>query len=239
LAPLRERDFAWYFASRSSDTLGMMMAGVALAFAVLETDDSATALGQVLAAHNIPLVLLLLLGGVIADRVPRTLLMQLSNVGAGLSQGLLALLVITDSAELWMLIVLGAVNGAADAMNFPAQQSVVPQLVPRAQLQSANALNSMSRAVLAAVGPALSGLLVVAVGPGWALAVNAATWLVAAALLLPVRLPAPDRAAGSTMLQDLAEGWRLFSGTTWLWVVVLGWWSSRSRCSTRSRPAPG
>lgn len=221
LAPLGNRDFAWFFASRSSDTLGMMMAGVALAFAVLETDDSATALGQVLAAHNIPLVVLLLLGGVIADRVPRTLLIQVSNVGAGVSQAVLALLVITDAAELWMLIVLAAVNGAADAMNFPAQQSVVPQLVPRPQLQSANALLSMSRAVLAAIGPALSGLLVVTVGPGWALAVNAVTWFAAAVLLVPVRLPAPGRGAGGTMLQDLAEGWRLFAGTTWLWVVVL------------------
>ena len=84
LAPLRNRNFAWYYGSRFSDTLGTMMAGLALTFAVLDITDSATALGQVLAAHTIPLVVFLLLGGVIADRVPRTLLLQLElNAGPG------------------------------------------------------------------------------------------------------------------------------------------------------------
>ncbi|MDQ3481728.1 MAG: MFS transporter, partial [Actinomycetota bacterium] len=108
LAPLRNRNFAWYYASRFSDTLGTMMAGVALAFAVLEITDSATALGQVLAAHTIPLVVFLLFGGVIADRLPRALLLQASNLVAALTQGILAFLVITGEAELWMFIVLAA-----------------------------------------------------------------------------------------------------------------------------------
>ena len=63
-----------------------MMAGVALAFAVLEITDSATALGQVLAAHTIPMVLFLLWGGVIADRFPRALIIQVSNVASGVTQ---------------------------------------------------------------------------------------------------------------------------------------------------------
>ena len=112
-----------------------MMVGVALAFAVLEITDSATALGQVLAAHFIPMVLFLLWGGVIADRFPRTLVIQVSNVVSGLSQGAIALLVITGQAEIWMLVVLGAVNGLMSAMAFPALASLLPQLVPRGQLQ--------------------------------------------------------------------------------------------------------
>lgn len=106
LAPLRNRSFAWFFASRSVDVLGTMMAGVALAFAVLEMTDSTTALGQVLAARSIPLVLFLLVGGVIADRLPRTLVLQASNLAAGVTQAVLAVLVITGAAELWMLLVL-------------------------------------------------------------------------------------------------------------------------------------
>ena len=221
-APLRKRDFRWFFASRASDTLGTWMASVALAFAVLEITDSATALGQVLAARSIPLVVLLLLGGVIADRLPRTLVLQASNLAAGLTQGLLAVLVIADAAELWMVLVLATLNGTADAFNFPAQASVVPQLVPRDQLQQVNALLSLSRGVITVVAPALSGLLVVTAGPGWALAVTSGAWFAAAALLLPIRIPAPTAPdERATTLHELREGWTLFTGLTWLWVVVL------------------
>lgn len=222
LGPLRHRSFAWFFASRSADVLGTMMAGVALAFAVLEVTDSTTALGQVLAARSIPMVVFLLVGGVIADRLPRTLVLQASNLAAGATQAVLAVLVVTGAAELWTLLVLSAVNGAADAFNFPAQSSVVPQLVPRDQLQPVNALLALSRGGLTVVAPALSGLLVVTVGPGWALAVTALTWFAAAALLVPVDVPArPPGAGASGTLRQLREGWGLFTSLTWLWVVVV------------------
>ena len=95
VAPLRNRNFAWYFASRFVNTLGNMMASIALAFAVLDIDGlPAIALGQVLAAHTIPMVALLLCGGVIADRFPRTLVLQVSNVASALSQGAIAVLVL-------------------------------------------------------------------------------------------------------------------------------------------------
>ena len=165
-SPLGNRNFAWYYTSRIVDTLGTMMSSVSLAFAVLGVTDSATALGQVLAAHSIPLVVLLLFGGVIADRLPRTLVMQASNLVAALSQGLLAALVISGQAELWMFVVLSAVNGASDAIGFPAMAGMVPQLVRRDQLQSANALLSLSRGGLTIIGPSFSALLVVTAGRG-------------------------------------------------------------------------
>jgi MFS family permease len=222
LGPLGERNFAWFFASRFTNTLGRTMATVALAFAVLDLTGSATALGQVLAANMIPMVVFLLFGGVVADRLPRTLVIQFSNVVSGLSQGVVATLLLTGTAELWMLIVLEAVQGMASALSWPAMASVVPQLVPRAQLQQANAMLSMSRGALTIVGPTVGALLVVTVGSGWALAVDALTWLLAAVLLLPVRLPArAPREEASTAWTELREGWDLFRGTTWLWVVVL------------------
>lgn len=221
-APLRNRNFAWYFASRFTDTLGTMMASVALAFAVLEFTDSATALGQVLAAHWIPMVVFMLYGGVLADRFPRTLVLQSSNLVAAASQGTLAFLVITGQADLWMFLVLTAVNGLADAANFPAMAGMVPQLVPRHQLQPANALLSLTRGSLTIIGPSLSALLVVTVGPGWGLAVNATAWLVSTALLVGVKIPPkPPKAEQTSTFQDLHEGWSFFRATTWLWVVVL------------------
>jgi MFS family permease len=220
-APLRQRSFAWYFASRFVNTFGVMMATIALAFAVLDIEDSGTVLGQVLAAHTVPMILLLLWGGVLSDRFPRTVVLQLSNIASAITQGAIAVLVITGSAEIWMIVVLSAVHGAVSAISFPAMASMVPQLVPRAQLQPANALLSLTRNGLTVLGPTVGALLVVTAGPGWALAVDAVTWLLAALLLLPVRLPPRERTESTSTIAELREGWSFFRRTTWLWVVVL------------------
>ena len=222
LAPLRERNFRWFFVSSLINMAGSTMAPVALAFAVLEVSDSPKALGAVLAANSIPLVLFMLFGGVIADRLPRVLILRTGGVVLALTQGLAAGLIITDRAELWMLIVLEALNGVTLALVFPAFAAIMPQLVPRNMLQSANVLQSMSRGALRVVGPSIAALLVVTIGPGWALAVDALTWLVAALLLLRVVLPPPVRDGSSqSTFAELREGWSLFAGTTWLWVIVL------------------
>ncbi len=222
MAPLRSANFAWYFASRFSNTLGSMMASIALTFAVLDLTDSASALGQVLAARTIPMVLFLLFGGVIADRFPRSVVLQLSNVLSAATQGAVAYLVITGSAELWMIIALEIANGTVSAMSFPAMASMVPQLVPREQLQAANALLSLVRGGLMIIGPTIGALLVVTIGSGWALAVDALSWLVAAALLMPVKSPPrPAPSQKPNTVRELREGWSFFAATTWLWVVVL------------------
>ncbi|GAA2126177.1 MFS transporter [Nocardioides bigeumensis] len=227
-APLRIPPFRWYYAARLVNLLGTTMAPVALAFAVLDISDSPSALGQVLAAQSIPLVVFLLAGGVIADRFDRAILLRVTNVGAGLSQGAIAALILTDRAELWHLIVLAAFNGTLAAVSFPALASVVPTLVPREHLQPANVLLSMQRAGLAIIGPSVAAALVVAFGPGWALAIDAATWLVSAALLLrvhiPPRAPLADRGTDPgrpSFLAELREGWSVFTSHTWLWVIVL------------------
>jgi MFS family permease len=222
LATLREPNFRYYFFSRLVNGAGSTMGGIALTFAVLEVSNSATALGTVLAAHTIPEVLFLLAGGVIADRFGRTLVIQVCNVLAGATQLAIAALVISGTAQLWQLAVLSAVNGVVASMSFPALASVMPQLVPREQLQPANVLMSMQRGVLSVLGPTVGGVLVVTVGAGWAVAVDGITYLAAAAILLLVKIPAPlPRDERTSMVADLREGWRYFRGTTWLWVVVV------------------
>ncbi len=224
LAPLRERNFRFYFASRFVNTMGNAMASVALAFAVLEvTDDDPAALGLVLAAHTVPMVVLLLWGGVLADRFPRTLVLQVSNLTSAASQGAIAALVVTGTAELWMLVALSAVHGVVSAAGMPAMAGIMPSLVPRDELQRANALMSLVRSGLVIVGPTLSALLVVGVGAGWALAVDALTWLASAVLLGFVSLPTRERQGpGASTWSELREGWTYFRSTQWLWVVVLG-----------------
>jgi MFS family permease len=223
LAPLRHPNFRWYFLAETVNMTGSVMAPVALSFAVLEISDSASALGLVLAANTIPLVLFLLFGGVLADRLPRVLILRFGNLAAGLTQAAAAYLVISGHAQLWMLVVLEALNGTIQAIVFPALQGLFPQLVPRGLLQQANVLQSLARGGLRVLGPTVSALLVVGAGAGWALAADAATWLAAAALILPVRVPArADKNATPGMFAELREGWTVFAGTTWLWVVVLG-----------------
>ncbi len=222
LATLREANFRFYFLSRLINGAGSTMGGIALAFAVLEVSDSPSALGTVLAAHSIPMVAFLLAGGVIADRFGRTLVIQVCNVTAGLTQLAIAGLVITGSAQIWHLVALSAVNGVAASVSFPALASVMPQLVPKEQLQPANVLMSMQRGIVAVLGPAVGGVLVVTVGAGWAVAIDGITYLVAAAVLALVKIPPPLRKEQRTsMVADLREGWRYFTSTTWLWVVVL------------------
>jgi len=222
LAPLRDPRFAWYYAARVVSTAGSAMAPVALTFAVLAITHSATALGLVLAARTVPMVLFILIGGVVSDRFSRTAVIRTANLLSGATQTVVAVLVITGSANLWTLVVIEALNGTVSAFTMPAMQSVVPQLVRREHLQPANALLSFSRSGLNIIGPTVAALLVASVGPGWALAADALSWLVAAALIGRVSLPSMPRRGEANMLRELREGWTVFTGNTWLWVVVAG-----------------
>jgi len=224
LAPLRDKRFAWYYGARFTSMAGSSMAPVALTFAVLHLADNASALAQVLAARMIPMIILVLLGGVISDRFSRTTVMQLSHGLTALTQGAAAFLIITGRAEIWMIIVIEALNGAVSAFTMPAMMGVVPQIVDRAYLRQANALLSFSRSGLFVVGPSIAALLVVTVGAGWALAVDAFTYLLAILLLMRVHLPervGNDGAERSSVIHELRDGWSEFAGRTWLWLVVV------------------
>jgi MFS family permease len=219
LTPLRDPSFAWYYGARVATFLGGTMAPIALAFAVLDIRDSPQTLGLVLAARYGPFVVFLVAGGVIADRLPRAVVLLWSNLLAGVTQGVVAALVVSGHATLTALVILEMANGALAAVSFPAAAAMIGQLAPRDHVQQANALLSFSRGVLAVLGPSLSAVLVVGAGPGWALAVDAASWLVAAGCLRRVHstLSIP---ASKGMLTELREGWAVFTGTRWLWVCV-------------------
>lgn len=221
---LREPRFAWYFAARTTTTIGSAMTTVALAFAVLHISNEPGALARVLAAHTTTMVIFLLLGGVVADRYSRTAIMQSSHALAFLTQGTAAYLVLTGTAQIWHLVALEALNGAVSAFGMPAGMGVVPLLVPPERIQQANALLSFSRSTVTVIGPALAGALVVGAGPGWALLADALLFLVAIPMLMKVLVPGRvrDGAAGaqSTMLADLREGWAEFASRTWVWVIV-------------------
>jgi MFS family permease len=221
LGPLRERSFRLLFFGGTTSRVGNAFASVALAFAVLELTGSKTDLGLVLAARSLPQVLFLLVGGIWADRLPRHRVMVVSNVVSGLSQGTIALLLLTGEAEVWQVAVLAAVNGASSAFFAPAATGIVPQTVSPPMLQQANAILRLGQNASWIGGAALGGLVVAATSPGIGVAVDAASFLLAALLLAMIRLPATLRMEASNFLAELAEGWREFRSRTWLWVIVL------------------
>ena len=221
LAPLRHREFRLLFAGRLTSLAGSAIAPIALAFAVLDITGSASDLGVVLAAGVVPQIAFFLFGGVVADRFRRNRVMVVTDVVDGVVQLAAAVLVLNGTAEILHLAALNAVRGSASAFFFPAAQGLTPQTVPNEELQEANALLRLTFSGTNIVGAALGGLLVAAVGPGWALGWDGATYLAGAVFIGAMRV-APTRvaAAGSTVLRELRVGWQEFSSRTWLWAIV-------------------
>jgi predicted MFS family arabinose efflux permease len=218
---LRERQFRLLFTGQIVSLLGDAITGVALAFAVLDLTGSATDLGYVFAAKTVPLVGFLLVGGVFADRLPRRAVMLTADVLRGAAQGTVAVLVLTHNAHIWEIVILQAVAGTASAFFNPASTGLTPMTVSPERLQQANSLRGLSMASTGIIGSVISGALVAGVGPGWALAIDAASFGVSAFFLAQLRLPAHVHLPPQSFFNDLREGWHEFSSRTWVWVIVL------------------
>jgi hypothetical protein len=222
LGLLRIRDFRNVFLAQSISVFGDGVTPVALTFAVLGLTGSATDLGLVLAAQSLPLATLALVGGVWADRLPRAALMVTSDLVRAAVQITAATLLLTGVAQIWQLALLAAVHGAAEAFFRPAAGAIMPQIVPAARLQHANALMGLSDNFGWMAGPAVAGTLVAVIGAGGAIAVDGATFLVSAAFLATLRVPAIARSeAVRSFVAELREGWREVKSRTWLWVMLL------------------
>lgn len=221
LGPLAEPAFRRLFFGRLVSFAGSAVAPVALAFAVLDVTGSTTDLGLVLAASAVPQVFFLLVGGVISDRLPRHQVMVASNVISALAQGLSALLLLTGAARIWHLAALAALRGIATAFFFPASEGLVPQIVSRERLQPANALLRLALNGTNVLGTALGGVLVAATSPGWAIAFDALSFVVAAVVLASLQLPPRPVRGSASFLTELREGWTEFWSRTWLWGIVV------------------
>jgi MFS family permease len=213
--------FRLLVAGRTITMAGNSVAPIALAFAVLDLTGSASDLGIVVGVRSLANVVFILFGGVIADRLPRQLVMVGTSILACLTQAAVAAAVLTGTATLPLLIGLSAVNGLASALAFPAASAILPQTVPDGVRQQANAINRLGNNSAMIAGASLGGLLVATIGPGWGLAIDAATFGIAGLLFALVRVPRVTLATKRTSIfTDLRIGWTGFIGRTWLWVVV-------------------
>ncbi len=197
------------------------MTPIAMAFGVLELTGSPSAMGLVISAQIGAQVIFQLLGGALADRSSRKRMLVLSDLLAMTSQSAMALLLLTHTASIPPLMALMAVNGVAFALHWPSGVGLLPQVVERHELQSANALLSLAQSGAFGLGAACAGVLVATVGPGWAIAVDAATFATSAILIMGLHPRAQRRSASVSLLRDLVEGWREFTSHRWLWTIVL------------------
>jgi len=187
LRPLAGRDFRLLFSGETISLLGDQFHFVALDWLVLQLTGSGLAVGTVLMVAGIPRAIFILVGGAFADRASPRSVMLISNALRAAFVGVLAILVLSGSAELWQLYVLAAVFGIVDAFFWPALSTIVPMLVTEDHLPAANALMQGSQQLTGLIGPALAGLLVAAVGTGLAFGIDAASFVVAAAALVLIR----------------------------------------------------
>lgn len=222
LRVLAEPPYRRLWIGRTVSLIGDGITPVALAFAVLDLTGSATDLGIVLALHSLVLIALILVGGVIADRISPRRAMLGADLVRTVSMGLIAALLLAGVAQIWELALLYAIDGGATAFFNPASNAIAPQIVPPSRLQEANALLSFSRWMGKVAGPALAGILLALGSPGSALGIDAATFAVSAACVWGVRAPGlRPEGEGEDFLAELRHGWREFSSRSWQVAIIL------------------
>jgi len=214
--PLRERPFRLLFLGRTLSAVGDALVPVAMTFAVLKIGD-ATDLGIVLGSGWAGRVLFLVAGGVWADRLPRQIVMMGADVVRATVQALLAVAFFTDSARVWELAAASALFGLASSFFNPASTGLVPSIVSRERLQEANALLGLTRGATSVAGPAISGIVVAALGFGVVFLVDALSFIASFACLAAMQLPRRiDLKARTSMLREALEGLRLIRERRWM-----------------------
>jgi len=217
LGALEGRNFRLLWLGQTGSTIGDGLSFVAIAFAVLEIGGTATDIGIVFAAFFLPNVVFLLVGGVWADRLPRNYVMLTSDGVRAVVQIGLALLLFSGSAQVWHIVIAVALHGTASAFFVPAATGLMPQVVSPDRLQQANALMTISRSGAFVIGPAVSGLLVAAGGPGVVFALDAVTYVFSMVTLALLRIErAVATAVRESFLSELAHGWREVRSRDWL-----------------------
>ena len=214
--PLRERQFRLLWLGSVASGAGDALIPVALAFAVLSVDDSATALGGVLAAITLSRVVFTLVGGVVADRLPRRAVMLTADTVRAAVEAFIAAMLFTHHMTVPLFLVTGAIFGAASAFFGPASDGLVPQTVSRENLQPANALLAITRNALNIFAPAASGALVALAGTGWVFAIDAASFVVSSFFLMQLRVRAHVRPEQGRFLGQLRDGFHEVTSRAWV-----------------------
>lgn len=223
---LADKDFRWFFTGYLTSKLGTAMAPVATAFAVLHTGVGPGGLGWVMAARIVPVVLLLLLGGVFADRLGGRRVMIASDLVRCGAQAAFGALLLSGHATLPAMIAAAVLSGVGEGVFTPSLQALIPRLIPAGRRNDANALLSMAVSGAGVAGPALGGMVAAVVGgaagPASVLFFDSASYAVSIVVLLRLaHVPQPEPGERSTIIRDLRDGWDEFRSRTWLWLSTV------------------
>lgn len=222
MTALRHRQFRLLWTGMSASLIGDGILLVALAWQVYELFGVPAAMSAVGVSLSVPQVVTLLFGGVISDRYDPRRIMLVSDVLRGLIMAGLAVLSVTGSLTLPLMLLLTAIYGAAAGFFGPAFDSLVPRLIPSSDLVAANALDQFVRpAGLQIVGPMIGGAVIAVAGPGWAFAIDAATFAFSAVCLLLMRQVSVAAVPGSSLFQEMKEGINYVRRHVWLWGTFL------------------
>ena len=224
LRPLRIRDFAFLWIGLTVSFIGDGVYIIAIAWQTYDLSNSPSALAAVGIAWSLPQVILLLITGVLSDRVDRRMLMIAGDVIRGVAIATIGIMSIGGTLTMTWLIGLVVVYGAGQALFGPAFSSIVPQVVPEELLVEANSLGQFVRPVAwTLIGPLVGGALVASVGTGWAFIADASTFVVSAVMvgLMRTRPKERDEDERTSPWTDLKEGLRYVRSKTWLWVAML------------------
>jgi len=222
--PLANRDFRLLLSGRSASLLGDGAFLVALAWQAYTLSNTPTALSILGIAMTIPLLALLLFGGVVSDRYDRRTVMLLADAVRAVLLLLLGTLALLGVLRLWQMVALIAVYGGAQAFFDPASDAILPELLADSQLEAANALEQVVRPLmLRLAGPAFGGVLVGAFGAGAAFLADGGTFVLSALTLFSIAPRAASVLSSERVLiptsttRELKEGWSYVRRHVWLW----------------------
>ncbi len=218
---LKKRDFVKLFAAYLITYTGTAMAPIAMAFGVLDLTGSAKDAAFVIAAPVVAQIILILVGGAVADRTSRQRMLILADLLAMCSQLTIAYCFLSGSASVPILVGLMLISGSATALSTPAAMGFITQMVEQDELQAANALLGVARNSALMMGAALAGILVASFGAGITLAIDGISFGISAVLILSLKPKAQVHPAAASLLEDMRLGWHEFISHTWLWSIVL------------------
>jgi MFS family permease len=208
--------------SRFISNVGNGISPVALAFGVLALPGATGKdLSFVMAARMFPMIALMLFGGVVGDRYKRNRIVGGADIiGSGFA-AISAISLIVNHSSVFLLALMGALFGILNALWWPAMSGVLPEVLPKEKLQHGNAVIALTTNIGYVVGALLGGILVTAFGSGWALLVDAISFLIAGIIVWNLDLPKIVREKVNTVYQDLKSGWHEFISRSWVVAVVL------------------
>ena len=220
LEALSQRDFRLLWAGQTVSQIGDAAFVVALGWRAFTLTGKASSLGIVLMVESIGLVATLLIGGVLADRYSRKLLLISSDGARATVIAVLAAIDASGHLSFGVLIVFVALHGLGSGLFQPAFGGIVPLLVEEPHLGSANALVGISRQAAIVVGPALAGVIYGLAGSSAIFAVDAASFVVSAAVLAFARPRVYEPPPAEGIRRELTSGFRYVVKVPWLWITI-------------------